>query len=292
MKSIVSYPNRGPWGDNRYRGNCSGHVIKDLVNHFKPANFVDVCMGSGTSKDVCEEMNVPYVGLDLRYGNDYTKHSVLKQLPWEGGGELVFSHPAYHNMVVYSGNMYEGVNDNDASRCLSVDHFLEHTHVMLMNQREATKSGGHYVSLIGDMRSQGKFFSFQADMINMMPKDELVSVTIKAQHNTMSGGRRYGGTFIPILHEYILVWSKKSKSMFLVSYDKAVELRKRIAANWRVAIRMAMIELGGKAALSDIYEQVEAVACNLIAKNKHWKAKIRQLLQVHYTNVERGVWAV
>ncbi len=26
--SILSYPHRGHWGDNTYRGNCSGHVIK------------------------------------------------------------------------------------------------------------------------------------------------------------------------------------------------------------------------------------------------------------------------
>ena len=26
MNSIVSYPNRGPGGSSRYRGNCSGHL--------------------------------------------------------------------------------------------------------------------------------------------------------------------------------------------------------------------------------------------------------------------------
>ena len=24
LTSVVSYPDRGPWGDNRYPGNCSG----------------------------------------------------------------------------------------------------------------------------------------------------------------------------------------------------------------------------------------------------------------------------
>jgi hypothetical protein len=28
--SVVSYPDRGPWGDSRYRGNCSGYLVKDL----------------------------------------------------------------------------------------------------------------------------------------------------------------------------------------------------------------------------------------------------------------------
>ena len=292
MDSFMNFPVRGPWGDNKYPGNCSGHVIKEIIEHFKPSNFVDVCMGSGTSKDVCNEMGVPFVGLDLRYGNDYTRDSILNQLPYSGGSDLVFSHPAYHSVKIYSGNAWGEVNVNDSSRCQSVNHFLEHSHVMLMNQREATRQGGHYMSLIGDMRKAGAFHSFQADFINMMPRDELVSVTIKMQNNYTSQGRKYAGSFVPIVHEYLLIWKRKSKTLFMVSLDKAVELKKRIASNWRVAIRMAMIELGGSASLQDIYREVEKVAGILIKKNKHWKAKIRQLLQIHYTNVERGCWAV
>lgn len=47
-----------------------------------------------------------------------------------------------------------------------------------------------------------------------------------------------------------------------------------------------------KASLSEIYAEVEEVATHLIAKNQNWQAKIRQQLQLHFTNVERGVWAV
>lgn len=28
--SILSFPERGHWGDAKWRGNCSGHVYKDL----------------------------------------------------------------------------------------------------------------------------------------------------------------------------------------------------------------------------------------------------------------------
>lgn len=40
--SILSYPHRGHWGDNTYRGNCSGHVIKDLLDTYHPDNFIEV----------------------------------------------------------------------------------------------------------------------------------------------------------------------------------------------------------------------------------------------------------
>ena len=46
MQSIVSYKNRGKYGDSQYRGNCSGYVIKDLIQQFynnsKPRKFIEV----------------------------------------------------------------------------------------------------------------------------------------------------------------------------------------------------------------------------------------------------------
>lgn len=34
MCSVVSYPNRGRWSDPRCHGNCSGHLVKDLILRF------------------------------------------------------------------------------------------------------------------------------------------------------------------------------------------------------------------------------------------------------------------
>ena len=36
MESVISYSNRGPYGKSSYRGNCSGYVIRDLINYFYP----------------------------------------------------------------------------------------------------------------------------------------------------------------------------------------------------------------------------------------------------------------
>lgn len=36
LTSIVSYPERGAGGNNRYRGNCSPKLIEDLIGFFKP----------------------------------------------------------------------------------------------------------------------------------------------------------------------------------------------------------------------------------------------------------------
>lgn len=295
MKSVVSYPNRGHYGKSSWRGNTSGLIIKDMIEHFKPQLFVDACEGSGTSGDVCREMGIDYVGLDLYKGQDFTKDSILSQLPREA--DMCFTHPPYHSMIKYSGEVYGDMPlDGDTSRCDSPDEFVAKSQVMLLNQREATREGGFYATLIGDQRGstigKGNFRSYQSDFIQMMPKDELLSVAIKLQHNCMSDNRVYSGSFIPIMHEYLLIWKKKSKTLMQVSFDMAVAHQRAIATTWRNAIRVAMMTLGGKAPLQDIYAEVEKVAGNLIANNSNYKAKIRQTLQKHYSNVERGVWAV
>jgi hypothetical protein len=294
MKSVMSFEERGAYGDKKWRGNTSGYVIKELVQHFNPKLFVDACEGSGTSRDVCKEMGIEYVGLDLYKGQDFTRDYILNQLPRPA--DVCFTHPPYHSMIQYSGSVYGDKKlDGDTSHCNSVEEFISKSQVMLMNQREATKEGGIYCTLIGDQRGgslgSGNFRSYQSDFIQMMPKDELLSVAIKLQHNCLSDNRVYNGNFIPIMHEYLLIWKKKAKSLFAISFDIASELQSRVATTWRNAIRVVMMKLQ-KADLSTIYSEIEKVASSLIANNPNYKAKIRQTLQKHYNNVERGVWSL
>ncbi len=44
LTSIVSYPERGEGGNNRYRGNCSPKLVEDLIGFFRPQEICD-CMG-------------------------------------------------------------------------------------------------------------------------------------------------------------------------------------------------------------------------------------------------------
>lgn len=294
MKSIMSFQNRGPWGKSSWRGNTSGHVIKEMIEHFNPKLFVDACEGSGTSGDVCRDMGIGYVGLDLYKGQDFTKDDILTQLPRPA--DIVFTHPPYSDMITYSGEVYgDKPLTGDTSRCTNPEEFIAKSQVMLMNQREATRDGGIYATLIGDHRGgtlgRGNFRSYQSDFIQMMPKNELLSVAIKLQHNCLSDNRQYSGNFVPIMHEYLLLWKKSAKSLFAVSFDIASEMTKRVATTWRNAIRMVMMKLK-EAKLQDIYSEVEKVAGSLIANNPNYKAKIRQTLQKHFRNVERGVWAI
>jgi len=96
----------------------------------------------------------------------------------------------YHNIVVYSGNEQgRGVHPDDLSRCASEDEFLDKLTVALRNQRRATRAGGCYGVIIGDLRKGGAYSSYQANLIVRMPRKELRSVLIKEQHNVASNGR-------------------------------------------------------------------------------------------------------
>lgn len=283
MQSVVSYKNRGPWGNSSWRGNTSGHIIKDLIEEFSVKHFVDVCEGSGTSRDVAKSLGIKYTGLDLHTGFDFTHDYVLSQLDSEA--DMVFSHPPYGDMILYKDDA------RDTSRSKTPEEFCSKSQLMLMNQREATCDGGYYVTLIGDQRKNGEYHSFQSDFIQMMPKNELHSVIIKMQHNMQSNNTKYAGKFIPIVHEHLLIWRKKSRTIVNIGFDLSMSYTKLVASTWRNVLRIIMMKFG-TATLEQIYTEVETLAGELISKNKNWQAKIRQKLQVHYQNVSRGVWAL
>ena len=70
LTSIVSYPERGQGGNNRYRGNCSPKLIEDLIRFFKPHEICDYMCGSGTSRDAANAMRIKSHIYDLHNGFD------------------------------------------------------------------------------------------------------------------------------------------------------------------------------------------------------------------------------
>lgn len=76
--SIFSYPDRGPWGRSSWRGNCTGHIYKELLTRLQPRFFVDPMMGSGTSIEVAKDLGIEAVGLDLHQGFNVLRDSIVE----------------------------------------------------------------------------------------------------------------------------------------------------------------------------------------------------------------------
>src|SRR6516225_11116941 len=90
---------------------------------------------------------------------------------WASRPTWVLSHPPYHNIVIYSGNEQgRGAHPDDLSRCVSEDELLNKLTITLKNQRDATRAGGYYGAIIGDVRKRGVYSSYQADLIVRMSR--------------------------------------------------------------------------------------------------------------------------
>ncbi|MFR1570183.1 MAG: hypothetical protein ACLTV1_03140 [Christensenellales bacterium] len=101
LTSIVSYPERGTGGNNRYRGNCSPKLIEDLIGFFRPAEICDYMCGSGTTQDAAHSMGIISHCYDLHSGFDLINCEIPER------PEFVFWHPPYWDLITYSDVMYK-----------------------------------------------------------------------------------------------------------------------------------------------------------------------------------------
>lgn len=210
--SVLAFPDRGPWGNAAYRGNCSGHVYRRLFETLQPQVFTDPTVGSGTSVEVARDLGIEAYGLDLHSGFNILKQRILDAVGKPS--DLVFSHPPYHNLIAYSGAVWgTEPHPDDLSRCATEEDFLDKLIVAIKNQRHATQPGGYYGTLIGDLRKDGQYFSLQAALITRCPKRELRAILIKQQFNTASDRKTYPLALPRIRHEYVILWQKPHSVM-------------------------------------------------------------------------------
>jgi len=204
--SVVSYPDRGPWGDASYRGNCSGYLVKDLILRFGCRSVFDPAEGSGTVRDVVAGINqfhmksIDYEGRDLRQGWDI----LTGPLP-EKQFDLVWYHPPYWDIVRYSDD------PNDLSNCQSLEEFERKLNRSVERLFQAVNPGGILAVLIGDKRKDGKYYPLFRSLLFNPNIGELKALIIKVQHNCRSDSKGYPAKnpfLIPIKHEYCLVFRK------------------------------------------------------------------------------------
>jgi hypothetical protein len=298
MNSVLSYPNRGPFGQSSYRGNCSGYIIKDLIEHYTKPNtsllIVDPMEGGATSRDVCASLNtqgykIDYVGLDLRHGFNILQDELRDKLPRPC--DHLFIHPPYGEMIKYSGNVWGSKPvAGDLSHCASYTEFLSSLQIALQNAYRALRPGGHYSLLIGDLRKNNQYFFMAADLRQLAP-GELAGVCIKQQHNCVSDQTSYGKRpIIRIAHEYLLTFRKPINTSTL---DNALATSSRLNvlanANWKSLAETALRQLGGHATFEEI--------CALIERNTptgtkrpNWQTKVLGSLNKHAQLLDNDIW--
>ena len=296
LTSIVSYPERGEGGNNRYRGNCSPKLIEDLIGFFKPTEICDYMCGSGTTKAAADKCGIQSKLYDLHSGFDIM-NSDIKERP-----EFIFWHPPYWDIIKYSDVMYKASDVQnrygydprklDLSRIPNWEQFVEAMNYAMMKQFASLEKGGRMAVLMGDIKKRGKLYSMLAEIIK---PGTLENIIIKAQHNCFSDNTNYSGSFIPILHEYVMIVRKDTPLLVPVIVAKEIkaDIRDMAGATWRDVVAAVLEECTEAVTLTYLYEQIEPH--KKAQNNKHWREKIRQTLQInpnHFHHTDRGMWVL
>lgn len=298
--TVLSFPERGPWGNNRYRGNCSGYVQAFLIWKYGVQKMAELFSGSGTGYDVAKDMGIAYVGADInptpvRPGilcvdaiNDEVPDAFYD-------ADMIFAHPPYGKEIgiPYAGSMYADptgeISKHDLGQ-MPWDDFMKALNSVVMKYYAAMAPGAQMSILMGDVRRKGKFYSMLADIVK--PGD-LQQIIIKTQHNTVSGGRSYSRkNFVPLVHEYLMILKKTGPYLlyYKLPQKHTMDIRNSRSATWHDVVSAVMHKIGRKASLPEIYAEVEGY--ERTKANPNWKAKVRQVLQQYetYVSPERGVW--
>lgn len=296
LTSIVSYPERGEGGNNRYRGNCSPKLIEDLIGFFRPAEICDYMCGSGTTRAAASKLGVRSHLYDLHSGFDIMNCEIPER------PEFIFWHPPYWDIVTYSDVMYKASDvqnrygydprQYDLSRVPEWENFVEKMNYAMMKQFSALEKGGRMAVLMGDIKKKGQLYSMLAEIVK---PGTLENIIIKAQHNCFSDQIQYNGRFIPILHEYVMIVRKDDSILYpiIFSEKKKMDVRDMPGATWRDVVAAVLEQCDQPVTLTYLYEQIEFH--KKAQANKWWKEKIRQTLQYnpeHFVHAGRGLWSL
>jgi DNA modification methylase len=203
LTSLHAKSYRGPYGDARYPGNCGGELIKDLLRYFRPAIVFDPMTGSGTCRDVCDELGIDCASKDIRFGFDACDPQNFRDLPQF---DFVWLHPPYWRQKIYTGTQ------GDLSSCSSLDAFLDRYERLIRNCANVLKPGGRMAILMGDYsdREAGfvpliyhtKRLCFEAGL------RQACTDIVRFSHNASSSRKVYASSFIPGLHDICAVFEK------------------------------------------------------------------------------------
>ena len=204
LTSIHSTVVRGNYGDARYPGNCSGELIKDLLLYFQPKRVFDPMTGSGTCADVCKELRIFCKSGDIRSGFDAGDPTYYRATePFD----FIWLHPPYWRMKVYSQD----------PRCLSNAPDLQTFYIMLRkvirNCRGSLADNGKLAILMGDYHDWQTHRIAPCTQItreialreNLWPA---CTEIIRLQHGSGSSKKAYASSFIPGLHDTVMIYQK------------------------------------------------------------------------------------
>jgi hypothetical protein len=210
LTSLYHFARAGEYGDRSYPGNCGGNLIKDLLQYFNAKSVFDPMTGSGTCRDVCQELGIASISGDVHQGFDlcdpneffgetarFARHSF----------DFVWIHPPYWRQKLYADD------PRDLSRCPTLEAFLERYSLALAHCAYVLRPGGILAVLMGDYsdREAGfvpltyhtKRLAFECGL-----RQQGTDI-IRFSHGASAGKKVYRSSFIPNLHDVCMLFEKQ-----------------------------------------------------------------------------------
>jgi hypothetical protein len=205
LTSLYHCDRAGEYGDRRYPGNCGGNLIKDLLTYFRPGLVFDPMAGSGTCRDVCEELGIACISWDIHQGFDACDPA---DVPPAKSFDFIWSHPPYWRQKLYADD------PKDLSRAPTLDDFLVRYGRFLRNSARALRPAGKLAVLMGDYtdREAGfvplvyhtKRLAFHAGL------KQCCTDIIRFSHGNSSSHKVYRSSFIPGLHDVCMIFERQA----------------------------------------------------------------------------------
>lgn len=296
MKSILAFPERGSDGNAKYRGNCSGKIVEEMIKFYELNSISDYMSGSGTTRDVAKRLNLKDCHFaDLNGNFEYGQFDLVNcDIPERPHN--VWFHPPYWDIIRYAGSQYKA-NEDQLKADLSNPALTWNEHMRLVNYctlklYNSMEEGGRLFVLIGDVKKKGRLYSQVLDLIK---PGKLENIVIKGQFNCFSDNTVYSGKrFIEIAHEYLVILQKEKGLIIPVMQVKRSELdlRDLNSATWRDIVFEVISSNHGKSSLEELYDAVKDHKKAM--KNPHFRDKIRQVVQDtrYFRRVEKGVYVL
>jgi hypothetical protein len=204
LTSLYHFHRAGEYGDRSWPGNCGGNLIKDLLTYFNPEGLVcDPMSGSGTCRDVCDELGIPCFSWDIHQG-----HDACDPQGFAAGEtfEFIWAHPPYWRQKIYADD------PRDLSRSPTLEHFLCRYGQFIRNSSRALKPGGKLAILMGDYSDHDAGFvplTFHTKRIAFAAGlSQHGTDIIRFSHGASSSKKVYRSSFIPGLHDTCMIFEK------------------------------------------------------------------------------------
>lgn len=203
LTSLYHKAFRGSYGSSSYPGNCSGELIKDLLRYFRPKHVFDPMTGSGTCRDVCEELAISHYSTDLHEGFDACDLSAYPQARFD----FIWLHPPYWRQKKYSDD------PRDLSNARTLEEFLNGYKRLIRNCESVLEEGGRLAILMGDYDDRDTGFvplTFYTKQLAFGARlRQACTDIVRFSHGASSSKKVYRLSFIPGLHDTCVIFEKQ-----------------------------------------------------------------------------------